>query len=74
MCVLAKVHGKTADRPTSDQFVEFLQEVVGWCKPKQDGHVILDNLSAHKTHQVASFLQNHPERETPFHAHVFVLA
>lgn len=52
-----KVDGKTADRHTSDEFVKFLQEVVELCKPKQDIHVILDNLSAHKTHKVASFLQ-----------------
>jgi transposase len=55
-----KVHGKTAARHTRDEFVDFLEQVVGWCKPKQDIHVILDNLSAHKTHKVASFLQAHP--------------
>jgi transposase len=54
-----KVHGKTADRHTSDEFVKCLQEVVELCQPKQDIHIILDNLSAHKTHKVASFLQNH---------------
>ena len=61
-----KVHGKTAHRHTSDEFVEFLQEVVGLCKPKQDIHVILDNLSAHKTHKVASFLENHPNVKLHF--------
>jgi transposase len=55
-----KVHGKTAARHTSDEFVGFLQQVIGLCKPKQEIHVILDNLSAHKTHKVASFLQEHP--------------
>lgn len=55
-----KVHGKTAARHTSDEFVDFLQQVVGLCKPKQDIHVILDNLSAHKTQKVAGFLQDHP--------------
>jgi len=54
-----KVHGKTAARHTSDEFVEFLHEVVGLCKPKQETHVILDNLSAHKTHKVAALLQEH---------------
>lgn len=54
-----KVHGKTAARHTSDQFVDFLHEVVGLCKPKQEIHVILDNLSAHKTQKVAAFLQEH---------------
>src|SRR6516164_6218277 len=47
-----KVHGKTAARHTSQEFVTFLQEVVGSCKPKQEVHVILDNLSAHKTSKV----------------------
>lgn len=55
-----KVHGKTAARHTSDEFVHFLPRVVGLCKPKQEIHVILDNLSAHKTQKVASFLQQHP--------------
>ena len=55
-----KVHGKTAARHTSDEFVDFLGEVVGLCKPRQEIHVILDNLSAHKTHKVASFLKAYP--------------
>ena len=55
-----KVHGKTAARHTSDEFVAFLQEVIALCKPRQEIHVILDNLSAHKTHKVASFLEQHP--------------
>jgi transposase len=55
-----KVHAKTAARHTSDDFVEFLQEVVELCQPQQEIHVILDNLSAHKTHKVAGFLQDHP--------------
>jgi transposase len=61
-----KVHGKTAARHTRDEFVDFLEQVVGWCKPKQDIHVILDNLSAHKTHKVASFLQAHPKLQLHF--------
>ena len=55
-----KVHGKTAPRHTSDEFVDFLDGVVGLCRPRQEIHVILDNLSAHKTHKVASFLEDHP--------------
>ena len=55
-----KVHGKTAARHTSDEFVEFLNEVVELCPPQQEIHVILDNLSAHKTHKVSGFLQDHP--------------
>ncbi len=66
-----KVHGKTAARHTaarhtSDEFVDFLHEVVGLCKPKKDIHVILDNLSAHKTHKLAAFLENHPHVKLHF--------
>ncbi len=61
-----KVHGKTAARHTSDEFVDFLQQVVGLCKPQQDIHVILDNLSAHKTQKVARFLQEHANLKLHF--------
>jgi transposase len=39
-----KVQGKTAARHTSDEFVGFLDQVVGTCQPKQEIHIILDNL------------------------------
>ena len=55
-----KVQGKTAPRHTSDEFVSFLDQVVGSCRPKQEVHVILDNLSAHKTAKVQDFLNQHP--------------
>ena len=55
-----KVLGKTAPRHTSDEFVSFLDQVVAGCKPKQEIHVILDNLSAHKTARVRDFLRQHP--------------
>jgi transposase len=55
-----RVHGKTAARHTSREFVAFLQEVVSLCPPRQQIHIILDNLSAHKTHTVREFLQKHP--------------
>ena len=60
------VHGKTAARHTSDEFVAFLQQVIGLCKPKQQIHVILDNLSAHNTSKVAGFLQEHPNVRLQF--------
>ena len=41
-----KVQGKTATRHTSAEFVVFLNQVVGRCKPGQEIHIILDNLSA----------------------------
>lgn len=55
-----KAHGKTASRHTSDEFVDFLGQVVGTCKPDQEIHIIVDNLSAHKTKKVAAFLDDHP--------------
>jgi transposase len=55
-----KVHGKTAAQHTSDEFVAFLHQVVKQCKRKQEIHIILDNLSAHKTAKVEDFLQQHP--------------
>lgn len=61
-----KVHGKTAPRHTSEEFVDFLDEVVGRCKPQQEIHVILDNLSAHKTQKVVGFLQQHPNVKLHF--------
>src|SRR5208337_2925553 len=56
-----RVHGKTAARHTSADFVDFLGEVVTQCQPRQEIHIILDNLSAHKTQAVRDFLQAHPQ-------------
>jgi len=56
-----KVHGKTASRHTSEEFVDFLGQIVAGCKPKQEIHIILDNLSAHKTQKVTEFLEAHPQ-------------
>jgi transposase len=55
-----KVQARTAPRHTSEEFVAFLDQVVAGCKPKQEIHVILDNLSAHKTTKVRAFLEEHP--------------
>jgi len=61
-----QVHGKTAARHTSEEFVGFLGQVVAVCKPKQEIHIILDNLSAHKTKKVAEFLDSHPNVQLHF--------
>jgi len=61
-----KVHGKTAGRHTSQEFVAFLVEVVALCAPGQEIHVIADNLSAHKTATVATFLEAHPHVQLHF--------
>lgn len=55
-----KVHGKTAARHTSKDFVAFLGDVAQQCPSTQDIHIILDNLSAHKTKLVDAFLAAHP--------------
>src|SRR5580693_6338681 len=61
-----KVEGKTAARHTSTEFVGFLEQVVSGCTPHQEIHIILDNLSAHKTSQVAEFLQRNPHAKLHF--------
>jgi len=55
-----KVHGKTAQRHTSADFVAFLTEVVEKTPAEKDIHIVLDNLSAHKTQSVAEFLEQNP--------------
>jgi transposase len=55
-----KVHGKTARRHTSADFITFLGEIVERTSAAQDIHIVLDNLSAHKTKAVAEFLENNP--------------
>jgi len=56
-----KVVGKTASRHTSAEFVGFLSDVVGTAKWAREIHIVLDNLSAHKTKAVEEFLQAHPK-------------
>jgi transposase len=55
-----RVHGRTAARHTSQDFITFLKEVVALCPPRQKIHIILDNLSAHKTKLVRQFLEHNP--------------
>jgi DDE superfamily endonuclease len=61
-----RVHGRTTARHTSRDFVAFLAEVVTLCSPRQQIHIILDNLSAHKTQLVRDFLQQHPRVQLHF--------
>jgi hypothetical protein len=60
------VHGRTTARHTSRDFVAFLAEVVSLCSPRQQIHIILHNLSAHKTQLVRDFLQPHPRVQLHF--------
>ena len=61
-----KVHGRTTARHTSTEFVAFLSEIVASCRAKQEIHIILDNLSAHKTKLVTDFLADHPHVKLHF--------
>jgi transposase len=54
-----EIIGQTVPRHTSAAFVEFLGELVAR-HPRRDIHVIVDNLSAHKTKGVQAFLDAQP--------------
>src|SRR6202007_2681539 len=43
-----------------------LGECPSFCSPRQQIHIILDNLSAHKTKNVRDFLQRHPRVQFHF--------
>jgi transposase len=55
-----EVLGKTVTRHTSAEFVAFLTDVVANQPKRKEIHVIADNLSAHKTPKVETFLEEHP--------------
>ena len=55
-----EVHGMTAPRHTTEQFVAFLSDLVVRQPRGQEIHIIVDNLSAHKTQRVQEFLAAHP--------------
>ena len=55
-----RVDGMPAARHTSADFVRFLTQLVDRYPPTQALHVILDNLSAHKTPAVAAWQAAHP--------------
>jgi transposase len=55
-----QVHGMTAGRHTSQQFIAFLKGLVARADCAREIHVVLDNLSAHKTKDVERFLAEHP--------------
>jgi transposase len=55
------VHGMTAARHTAQEFISFLQGLVERAAWAKEVHVVLDNLSAHKTKEVDRFLIEHPQ-------------
>jgi transposase len=55
-----RVMGKTAARHTSAEFIAFLHRIVDQTPEPKQIHIVLDNLSAHKTQAVKEFLDQHP--------------
>ncbi len=55
-----RVAGMPAARHTSADFLRFMDQVVAGYRRRQELHVILDNLSAHKTKAVAAWQADHP--------------
>ena len=56
-----RVHGKTARRHTSADFIGFLTDIVDRNTAGKEIHIVLDNLSAHKTQAVQEFLDQNPQ-------------
>ena len=55
-----EIIGQTVPRHTSAAFVDFLGDLVASQPRRREIHVIVDNLSAHKTSGVDAFLDAHP--------------
>ena len=56
-----KVEGKTAKRHASAEFIAFLAQLLSQTRWAKEIHIVLDNLSAHKTPAVEEFLAQHPK-------------
>jgi transposase len=61
-----EVHGKTVQRHTSDELVSFLKELLATQPRGREIHVILDNLSAHKSAKIQRFLEATPRLKLHF--------
>jgi transposase len=55
-----EIHGKTAARHTTEEFVAFLGDLVAQEPARRPIHIILDNVSTHKARRVQDFLAAHP--------------
>ena len=55
-----EIVGQTVPRHTSEAFIDFLRDIVDTQPRRREIHVIVDNLSAHKTKRVQAFLHAHP--------------
>ena len=56
-----EIIGQTVPRHTSAAFIDFLRDLVATQPRRRELHVIVDNLSAHKTKTVRAFLEAHPQ-------------
>ena len=56
-----KVEGKTAKPHTSAECIAFLAQLLSQTRWAKEIHIVLDNLSAHKTPAVEEFLAQHPK-------------
>jgi transposase len=61
-----EIIGQTVPRHTSAAFVEFLTDIVASQPRRREIHVIVDNLSAHKTRAVQAFLEQHAHMHLHF--------
>lgn len=55
-----EVIAKVTDRHRAKEFIEFLKQIDRDTPKQLDLHIILDNLSAHKTAEVKMWLEKHP--------------
>lgn len=55
-----QVLGKTAARHTSVEFINFLTHIVDKTPVHKEIHIVLDNLSAHRTKAVNEYLEENP--------------
>lgn len=60
------VLGKTTAKHTSAEFVAFMAELASSQPKDKEIHVVIDNLSAHKTEKVEWFLKEHPRVKLHF--------
>ena len=61
-----EIIGQTVPRHTSEAFVDFLGDVLATQPRRREIHVIVDNLSAHKTKRVQAFLDANPRVQLHF--------
>jgi transposase len=55
-----QVQGKPSARHTSQDFLQFMDEIVSSQKRSRELHIVLDNFRAHKTKAVQQWLEAHP--------------